>query len=99
MEEKQLKEAIAAVMKDRTQRDALAQMLVEYIDPQHVTVDIMGLLMPSRALKPGDSLVRKVRKGIKVWSHTPGAIGLKSEVTVTDRVTYMLDTAIVGVTA
>lgn len=33
MEDKELKEAIAGVMKDKTQRDALAQLLVEYIQP------------------------------------------------------------------
>jgi hypothetical protein len=53
MEEKELKEAIAGLMKDKTQKDALAQLIVEYIQPGHIVVDFMSMLMPSRQLNPG----------------------------------------------
>jgi hypothetical protein len=97
MDEKELKEAIAGLMKDKSQKDALAQLLVEYIQPNHITTDFISMLMPSRQLAKGDVLLKKVRTGITVHSHVPGSIPLKSEVTVRDRMTWVLDTAIVGV--
>jgi hypothetical protein len=86
MEDLKVKEAIASLMKDKSQKQALAEMIVSYIDPVHVTTAIMDQIMNTRSLKAGDSLVTKVRKGIKVWSHIPGSIGLKSEITVSERI-------------
>jgi len=94
MDEKQLKEALASVKDDR---DALAQIFVEYLQPGHITVDFVGMLLNSRALKEGDILVKKVRKGIKVRTLVPGSIHLKDEITVTERANYVLDGADVGV--
>lgn len=59
----------------------------------------MNALMDTKALNKGDSLVYKVRKGINVHTFVPGAIPLKSEVTVSDRMMYVLDGAQVGLTA
>jgi hypothetical protein len=99
MEKKELKEAIAGIMKDKTQREALAQLIIEYVQPNHLSVDVIGMLLNSRSLNPGDALVKKVRKGIKVHTWVPGSIGLKSEITVSERINYILDSAIVGVLA
>jgi hypothetical protein len=99
MGDKKYEEAIASLMKDPTQREALAQMIVEYVQPNHITADFIGMLLNTRNLQPGDSLVKKIRKGINVRTWVPGQIGLKSEVTVTDRINYILDSAIVGVMA
>jgi hypothetical protein len=63
----------------------------------HITEDFVSLLLDTRTLKPGDILVKKVRKGIKVHQLVPGSIHLKSELTVTERVNYILDGAQVGV--
>lgn len=98
MDEK-MKEAVAGLLKDKTQRDALAQMLVEYIAPNHIVTDFIGLMLNTRTLNIGDVLVRKIRKGIRVLTFVPGAIPLKNEITVTDRINYALDGAIVGVHA
>jgi len=99
MEDTKVKEAIASLMKDRSKREALAEMITEYVQPNHITQDIMSQILDTRALKPGDSLVRKIRKGINVHTWVPGSIGLKSEITVVDRINYVLDSAIVGVLA
>lgn len=99
MDEIKTKEAIAGLMKDKNQREALAELLIEFIQPNHIAVDFISLLLNARSLKPGQALVKKVRKGITVHTHVPGAIGLKSEVTVSDRINYILDTALVGVLA
>lgn len=99
MDETKVKEAIASVLKDGGKRDALAELLVEYVNPNHITVDFISLLLNTRNMKPGDALVKKVRKGIDVRTWVPGSINLKSELTVSDRMNYILDAAIVGVTA
>lgn len=57
------------------------------------------MLLNSRSLKPGDSLVKKIRKGLKVRTLVPGAIPLASEITVSDRINYILDGAIITATA
>lgn len=97
MDEKQLKAAIAELLKDGD-REALAALIVEYVQPRHLTDDFVSLLLGTRALNIGDALVKKVRTGIKVRTLVPGSIHLKSEITVRDRINYVLDGADVGVT-
>jgi hypothetical protein len=97
MEDKQLKEAIASLAKDKGKRDALAQMFVEYVQPHHLSVDFVSMILNSRALKEGDMLVKKIRKGITVRTLVPGSIHLASELTVRDRINYNLDGADVKV--
>lgn len=97
MEDK-LKQAIAAIMTDKNRREALAEMIVEFVQPNHITTDVIGLLLNTRQLNPGDSLVKKIRKGIDVRTLVPGQIPLASEITVSDRINYVLDTGIVKVT-
>lgn len=46
-----------------------------------------------------DALVKKVRKGIKVRTLVPGRVHLASEITVSDRINYVLDGADVKVHA
>lgn len=97
MDEKKFKEAIASLLKEG-KREALAQLLIEYVEPNHITTDFISLLLNTRSLNPGDALVKKVRKGIKVRSLVPGSIHLASELTVSDRINYVLDGADVKVT-
>jgi hypothetical protein len=97
MEEKELKQQVAALLKDGD-RDAVAEMIIEYIQPNHITTDFVSMLLNTRSLNPGDSLVKKLRKGIEVRTLVPGAIHLASEVTVTDRINYILDGSDVKVT-
>ena len=97
MDENKYKEAVASLLKDG-KREALAQLIVEYVDANHIPADMMNLLLPSRSLNPGDALVKKVRKGIKVNTLVPGRIHLASEITVSDRINYVLDGADVKVT-
>lgn len=96
MEEKNYKEAIAGLLKDGN-REALAQLIIEYVQPQHLTGDFVSMLLGTRSLNVGDALVKKVRTGIKVRTLIPGSIHLKSELTVRDRINYVLDGADVGV--
>ena len=52
MEDKKLMESVASLLK-AGDKEALAQLLVEYTQPGHITTDIIGLLLNSRNLKPG----------------------------------------------
>jgi len=92
------KQAFAELAQDRSQRDALAKLLVEYIKPNHLTGQFMDLLLKTRQLQPGDALVKKLRKGIEVRTLVPGSSHLASEITVTERMNYILDGADVKVT-
>lgn len=98
MDEKTLKDAFAALVK-KGDMSAIAALIVEYVDANHVPADIMNLIMPSRSLNIGDALVKKIRKGIKVHTLVPGRIHLAHELTVSDRINYVLDGADVKVTA
>ena len=97
-DEKQIQEAIASMVKDRNQREALSQIIVEYVQPNHLTGEFVGNLLTTRALKPGDSLVKKVRKGIRVRTLVPGAVHLAAEITQSERINFVLDGADVKVT-
>lgn len=98
MDKKQkMEEALASIMKEND-REALAELLVEYVQPEHIATDFVGMLLNTRNLKPGDALVKKMRKGIEVRTLVPGAIHLASEVTTSERMNYILDGADVKVT-
>lgn len=56
MEEIKFKEAYASLAKDPSKRQALASLIVEYINPLHLTSDIVSLFLNTRNLNPGDAL-------------------------------------------
>lgn len=97
-DEKKVAEALASMMSDPLKRDALAEIIVEYVQPNHMTTDFISGLLNARRLNPGDSLVKKVRKGISVRTLVPGSVHLASEITVSERMNYVLDGADVKVT-
>lgn len=86
--EAKVREAFASLYK--TNKEALAELIIEYFDPNHITVDYISMLLNTRVLKPGDQLVKKVRKGWVVRTLYPGAIHLASEITSEDRANYQL---------
>lgn len=91
------KEAVAALLKDSSNREAQAEFFQEFIPVGHITLDYISLLLNTKALKVGDAMVKKIRKGIKVHTLVPGSVHLKSEVTVKDRINYSIDGIDVGV--
>lgn len=98
MDDIKLKEAIASLAKEKDKKDALAQIFVEFVQPEHIATDFVGMLLNSRTLKEGDILVKKVRRGINVRTLVPGSIHLKNEVTISERANYILDGLDVGLT-
>lgn len=94
----EMKEAFASLAADPNKRQALAEIIVEFIEPNHLTNTYMSLLMNTRALQAGDLLVKRMRKGVEVRTLVPGAVHLASEITVSDRMNFVLDGADVKVT-
>jgi hypothetical protein len=90
------KEALAEIM--RSDKEAFAEILVEFIEPNHLSEEVLSLLLDTRSLNAGDLLVKKVRKGIEVKTLVPGSVHLASEITITDRINFVLDGADVKVT-
>ena len=86
--EQEYRTALAAVAK--SDPEALAAMLVEFIQPNHITTDYIGMVLNTRNLNPGDQLFKRVRRGIQVRTLYPGSIHLSNEVTVSDRAWYNL---------
>lgn len=84
-------EAVASLVRDRSKRQALAEMITEYIDPKHVSVDYISMLLNSRSLTAGDSLLKRVRKGVKAYTLVPGSVPMASQITVSERIQYVLD--------
>lgn len=93
MEKEQFKAAYAELAKDKGSRETLAELIVEYINPKHVTQDIVGMFLNTRTLNPGDALIKKVRRGIEVRQLVPGQTTLSSQITVKEVVNYVLDQA------
>lgn len=98
MNEQEAKNAVAQLLRSVEQRDALAELIIEYVQPNHLTTDYVSRLLSTRRLNPGDALVKKVRKGIEVRTLVPGSVHLASEITVKERINYVLDGADVKVT-
>jgi hypothetical protein len=97
MDEKKLKEAIASLARNKAERDAFAELMVEFIQPNHIANDFIGMLLNTRRLNEGDALIKKLRKGIEVRTLVPGSVHLASEITVSERINYILDGADVKV--
>jgi hypothetical protein len=86
-----LQKALAEVAK--TDKTKMAELIVNYIEPQHITQDFVGQFLNTRALKPGDVLVKKVIRGITVKQLVPGQTTLANQLTIKENVEYNLDTA------
>jgi hypothetical protein len=89
MDKELFQKAYAEVAKG--DRKALAELIVEYTEPKHITQDIVGMFLNTRTLKVGDSLVKKVRRGIKIRQFVPGQTTLASQITVKESINHVLD--------
>lgn len=63
------KQAWASIVKDRGNRQGMAEVITEIIKPNHVTNTYMNYLLRSRSLNSGDLLHKRVRKGMKVHTY------------------------------
>lgn len=82
-----------------SRKSAFAEMIVESIEPNRLTLDFFNLFMPTRSLNYGDSLAKRVRsRGTNVFTMVPGTTHLASVPTPPQEIyTYALDTIITKV--
>jgi len=105
MNKAELKIALAEVAKTAgmptsAQRSAFAELLVEYIQPNHLSLELFNAFMPVKQMKAGDVLVRKVRKGkYPVRSMVPGSMHLTDQVAYQDQQNWVFDRLIAGTKA
>lgn len=81
------------------QRSAYAELLIELLEPQHLTLDLFSTFMPSRSAQEGDVVIKRVRRGrYAVQSMVPGTNHLANQpTTVQDYHSYVYDRLISGV--
>jgi len=73
-------------------KKALAEMIVEYVDPVYLTLDIASAFMGTREMQFGELLVKRFKGKYHVQQIVPGQITLGEQITVRDKaVSYSLD--------
>lgn len=77
------RQALAELAK--TDRQAFAEILTEYIDPVYLTLDLAGQFMNTREMKFGDLLVKKFKGKYHVQQIVPGQITLGEQITVREK--------------
>lgn len=76
---------------------AMAETILELVNPSHLSLDIFSSFMPVRTLNPGDSVQRRVRKGkYRVYTMSPGSHHLTSATNFLDQYAYNFDRLIAG---
>lgn len=81
-------------------RSAYAELIVESIQPNRLTLDVFSAFLPTRQLNVGDSLVKRTRTyGVPVRTFVPGTEHLADQLVPPREVlTYALDEIIAKVT-
>lgn len=78
-------------------RSALAEIIVRSAEPNHLALDIFNMFMPVTQLNPGDSVMRKVRRGrYPVRQMVPGTMHLTDTVYNAEKVAFMFDRLVAG---
>jgi hypothetical protein len=80
-------------------KSAFAEMIVQLIEPEFLSLDIFNAFMPTRQVNVGDPTIRRLRRGkYAVQSMVPGTQHLVSQpTTVSDFHTFVFDQLIGGV--
>lgn len=80
-------------------QSAFAELIMEAIEPNRLTLEFFSMFMPVRSLNYGDSLGKRVRsRGTNVFTMVPGTTHLASVPTPPQEIlTYALDTIITKV--
>ncbi len=103
MEHNELQRAVAEYAKTAgaspNQKSAYAELLIEMLEPQHLTLDLFSTFMPTRSASEGDVVIKRVRRGrYAVQSMVPGTNHLTNQPTqVHDYHSYVYDRLISGV--
>jgi hypothetical protein len=103
MDKEQLKKAVAEVAKTAGKsngQSAFAELIMEIIEPTHLSLDLFSTFLPVVQRQPGDELGRRVsRSRYPIQTMSPGATHLAHQISFEDQMTYAFDRIISGATA
>lgn len=78
-------------------RSAYADIVMNVVEPNHLSLDLFRAFLPVKQMKPGDRLGKTVRRGrYPVRTMTPGAKHLTDVTDFVEQMTYMFDRLIAG---
>jgi len=81
----------------RAGRSEFAELLVEIIQPNHLSLDLFQAFLPVVTMNPGDQRVRKIRRGrYPVRTMVPGSKHLTDVLSNAEQYTYVFDRLIAG---
>lgn len=85
--------------KNPGQKSEFAEMIIESIEPNRLSLDFFNMFMPTRSLNIGDSLHKRVKnRGFPVYTFVPGTTHLAAvPVPPKEIMTYMLESIITKV--
>jgi len=103
MDREQLKLAVAEKSKTVARagldgaRTAYADLVIETVQPNHLSLDLFSQFLPTVQMNPGDSMGKRVRRGrYPIRSMTPGAKHLTDVLSYQEYYTFMFDRLIAG---
>lgn len=101
MNREQLQKAIAEVAstagKASNMKSAYADIVMNVVQPNHLSLDLFSAFLPVRQMNPGDRLGKTVRRGrYPVRTMTPGAKHLTDVTDFVEQLTYVFDRLIAG---
>lgn len=101
MNKEQLKAALAQVASSAGavpgMQSAFAELLIKVVEPTHLSLDIFSAFMPVTQMKPGDTVMRRVRKGkYPVRTMVPGSKHLIDATVYQDQMNWVFDRLIAG---
>lgn len=92
-----LKTAAASARDARGMRTAYADLVIETVQPNHLSLDLFSAFMPVVQMNPGDQIGRRVRRGrYPIRTMTPGAKHLTDVLDYQEFVSFMFDRLIAG---
>ena len=95
--QKALAEHIKTAGNAPNRRSAFAEVMMDVIQPNKLTLDLFTSFMPTITIAPGDEIARRVRRAMyPIRSMTPGAKHLTDQTSFVDKYTFVFDRLIAG---
>lgn len=93
-------EAARTAGNSSTGRSAYAEIITRVVEPNHLTLDLFSDFMPTRTMKPGDILARRVQRGrYPVRTFVPGTKHWTDKTDYVDTQNLSFDRLVVGASA
>ncbi len=93
----QVKEVVKTAKDARGFRTAYADLVIETVQPNHLSLDLFSAFMPTVQMNPGDQVGRRVRRGrYPIRTMVPGSKHLHDVLSYQEFVAFMFDRLIAG---